>query len=293
MPADEEELKEALADGVTFRELLAPVGWKDGKLECSVMKLGAPDAGGRRSPVDTGEKTWIDCDCVITAVGERVDHSLLEHAGAAFDEKGRPVTDENCMSSLDGVYVIGDCRRGPATVVKGIADAMAAAGAIAGIDFEAYAKENGSDDVGRCKDKKGILCDDCDTLPEKRCLGCATVCEVCTDVCPNRANVAVKVPGLEKEQILHVDGMCNECGNCAVFCPYSGRPYRDKLTLFWNEEDMEHSENTGFLVLGGTKVRLRFAGKTEDFDVSDAGCGLYEPLRLLIQAVIRDDSWLI
>ena len=40
MPADEEELNMALEDGVVFEELLAPVGLKDGKLECSVMKLG-------------------------------------------------------------------------------------------------------------------------------------------------------------------------------------------------------------------------------------------------------------
>jgi putative selenate reductase len=218
---------------------------------------------------------------------------MLEAAGCAFDEKGRIVTDENCMSSVDGLYVIGDCRKGPATVVKGIADAMAAASAIAGINFEKYEKENGADDVSRCLAKKGILSDACDTLPEKRCLGCATVCEVCTDVCPNRANVAVSVPGLEKAQILHVDGMCNECGNCAVFCPYSGRPYKDKLTLFWSEEDMENSENTGFLVLEGTKVRLRFASKTEIVDVADEACGIYEPLRKFILAVIKDDPWLI
>ena len=293
MPADEEELREAIADGVIFRELLAPVGWKDGKLECSVMTLGEPDEGGRRSPVDTGRKEYIDCDSVITAVGERVDYSLLEKAGAAFDEKGRVVCDENCMSSLDGVYVIGDCRRGPATVVKGIADAMAAAAAISGASFDAFEKENGADDIEKCRAKKGILCDNSVSYPEKRCLGCATVCEVCTDVCPNRANLAIRVPGLEKEQILHVDGMCNECGNCAVFCPYSGRPYRDKLTLFWSQEDMDNSENTGFLVLEGTKVRLRFASKVEDVDVSDPGCGLYEPLRLLILTVIRDYPWII
>ena len=293
MPADEEELREAVEDGVIFRELLAPVGLKDGRLECSVMKLGEPDEGGRRSPVDTGEKVLIECDSVITAVGERVDHTLLQGAGAAFDEKGRPVTDENCMSSVDGLYVIGDCRRGPATVVKGIADAMAAAAAIAGIDFGTYEKENGADDLKKCLAKKGVLCEECGHLPEVRCLGCATVCEVCTDVCPNRANLAIRVPGLEKEQILHVDGMCNECGNCAVFCPYSGRPYKDKLTLFWSEEDMEDSENTGFLVLEGTKVRLRFSGKIQEVDVSDPGCGLYEPLRLLILTVIKEYSWLI
>ena len=293
MPADEEELREAIDDGVIFKELLAPVGFRDGKLECRVMKLGELDEGGRRCPVETGAPEFIECDSVITAVGERVDTSLLEGAGAAFDEKGRVVTDENCMSSVDGLYVIGDCRKGPATVVKGIADAIAAARAITGAAFDRYEKENGADDTARCKEKKGVLCDPSRMIPEKRCLGCATVCEVCTDVCPNRANIAISVPGLDKEQILHVDGMCNECGNCAVFCPYSGRPYRDKLTLFWSQEDMENSENTGFLVLEGTKVRLRFADKIQEVDVSDQGCGIYEPLRLLILTVIRDYGWVI
>lgn len=55
MPADEEELAQAMADGVIFMELLAPVGVRDGRLTCAVMKLGAPDASGRRSPVETGE----------------------------------------------------------------------------------------------------------------------------------------------------------------------------------------------------------------------------------------------
>ena len=54
MPADQEELELALADGVEFRELLAPVDVRDGVLTCRVMELGAPDATGRRSPVDTG-----------------------------------------------------------------------------------------------------------------------------------------------------------------------------------------------------------------------------------------------
>ena len=293
MPADEEELREALEDGVEFRELLAPIGWKDGVLECSVMKLGEPDAAGRRTPVDTGEKTQIRCDSVITAVGERVDVSLMKAAGVELDEKERPVTDAHCATSKPGIYVIGDCRRGPATVVKGIADAMAAAEAITGIDHTTYAAENAAGEIGTYLEKKGVLRTDLEERPDTRCLGCATVCEVCTDVCPNRANVAVTVPGLEKPQIIHVDGMCNECGNCAVFCPYSGKPYRDKLTLYWSEEDFEDSENSGFLVTGGTKIKLRFAGKVQELDAADEKCGLYEPLRKLILTVIKDYAYLI
>ena len=69
------------------------------------------------------------------------------------------------------------------------------------------------------KGKHGNLCTDCDHCSDTRCLGCATVCETCTEVCPNRANIHVVVPGKQQRQIVHVDGMCNECGNCSTFCP--------------------------------------------------------------------------
>ena len=46
--------------------------------------------------------------------------------------------------------------------------------------------------------------------------------------------------------------MCNECGNCAIFCPYDSAPYRDKFTLFKTREGFDESvSNQGFLPLGG------------------------------------------
>ncbi len=98
---------------------------------------------------------------------------------------------------------------------------------------------------------------------------------------------------MRQRQIVHVDGMCNECGNCAVFCPYSeGRPYKDKLTVFWGEEDFENSENEGFLeVDGGVKVRLD--GQVAVFDPDDGDCGLPDGVRRTIQAVRRDYAYLL
>ena len=293
MPADEEELQMAIEDGVEFMELLAPVGVKDGQLECTVMELKEADESGRRRPVETDQKVFLPCSAVIAAVGERVDGSLFAAEGVKLDERGLPLVDGNLETSVDRVYAIGDCRRGPATVVKAIADAQAAAEAIAGISFDRFADENEKDNPAQLRSAKGVLTRDLQEKPDGRCLGCAAVCEVCTDVCPNRANIAVTVPGLVKTQILHVDGMCNECGNCAVFCPYSGRPYKDKLTLFWYEEDFRESENEGFLFKEGTTVTLRFAGKTADYDVADKDCGLYDPLRKFILAVITDYAYLL
>jgi putative selenate reductase len=53
--------------------------------------------------------------------------------------------------------------------------------------------------------------------------------------------------------------MCNECGNCEVFCPYSSAPYKDKFTLFINEEDFHDSTNNGFYVtnLDNQEVQVR------------------------------------
>ena len=141
--------------------------------------------------------------------------------------------------------------------------------------------------------KRGDVCTDCASCEDSRCLGCATVCETCCEVCPNRANVAIRVPGMRERQIVHVDGMCNECGNCAVFCPYSeGKPYRDKLTLFWSREDFDDSQNEGFLpVEGGMLVRLD--GTTAVYDVDDVACGLPEAVRATIVAVRDDYGYLL
>ena len=210
MPADEEELDLALADGVEFCELLAPKALNGAVLTCDVMELGEPDASGRRSPVATGETVELPATTVICAVGEGIDASLYDAAGVEHDRRGRLAA---TSTGVEGVWAAGDCRRGPATVVEAIADAAEVARAIAGVDFNKYADQNaqaGREDA--CYERKGSLCRDKRNCTKARCLGCGSVCEVCCDVCPNRANVAIKVPGLAKHQVVHVDGMCNECG---------------------------------------------------------------------------------
>lgn len=293
MPADEEELQLAIEDGVEFLELLAPVGAEDGKLKCSVMELGAPDASGRRSPVDTGRTEEYPADTIIAAIGETIDTSLYAELGVEMDAKGRPVVDANMMTTEAGVYAVGDSRRGPATVVEAIADSAKAAAAIAGISYDKYAEENVAADEKLYTAKKGVQSRDTSKTPDDRCLGCPTVCEVCTDVCPNRANVAIHVPGKCKAQIIHVDGMCNECGNCEVFCPYKGgRPYKDKFTLYWTEEDFLDSTNEGFLPLEGTQVKVRLDGKVETVDVAGE-TDLPADAVAVIRTVLKDYAYLI
>ncbi|MBC8401251.1 MAG: putative selenate reductase subunit YgfK [Candidatus Marinimicrobia bacterium] len=89
-----------------------------------------------------------------------------------------------------------------------------------------------------------------------RCLFCDEFCDICVTVCPNRANLAYPVDPIDFEiplvirkngvteiqanghlkidqptQILNLADLCNECGNCTVFCPTSGRPFMDKPRL--------------------------------------------------------------
>ena len=295
MPADQEELELALADGVVFRELLAPEGVKEGRLTCKVMELGAPDASGRRSPVETGQTLELPADTVIAAIGERVDTPFYQANGLEVDSRGRAVVNPETMeSSVKRIFVAGDGQSGPGTVVEAIAGASKAAEAIIALDLDRYAEENHrAERYQALLGKRGELCADCAASEELRCLGCATVCETCASVCPNRANVPVWVPGMRMRQIIHVDGMCNECGNCAVFCPYDSRPYQEKFTLFWSREDFDNSRNQGFLPLEDGRTRVRLGDAVADYDVSDPGCGLYEDLRRTICAVYENYRYLL
>jgi len=85
-----------------------------------------------------------------------------------------------------------------------------------------------------------------ESLPLLNCKNC----RLCINVCPNRANVMLDAGA--KKQVVHIDAYCNSCGNCATFCPYEGRPYTDKFTLFASGEAYENSDNPGIVKKGKT-----------------------------------------
>ena len=287
MPADAEELEMAIADGVEFLELVAPVEQKDGKLICEKMKLGDPDDKGRRKPVPTGEMVEIPCDTVVSAVGEKVESEVFTRNGITVDEKGIPAFKTN----LEGVYAGGDAMRGPATVVEGIADAQYFANAVIGEAHKFAIPAKAVATREEAVAKKGVLCESAKCEGD-RCLTCNVVCQVCADVCPNRANVAIELPD-GRQQILHVDRMCNECGNCAVFCPYDSAPYREKFTLFLTREGFDESvNNQGFLPLGGKKVLVRLDGKVFEADL-DAKNDLPADIEVFIWTVLTKYAYLM
>jgi putative selenate reductase len=279
MPAQYAEQEEALRDGVEFLELLAPEAFTDGVLSCEVTRLSDYDESGRRGIRGTGEKREFAFDAVIGAVGARVDTAPFTQNGIALNASGEargfPVVNGACESSVSGVYVAGDCKAGAATVVKAIADGKAVAADILAklglpADFSCAPEKppctaNDSNSVASLPDlylKKGVIVEaHRDHTDGFRCLSCDTLCELCVDVCPNRANVMIEMEDGSHE-VVHIDRICNECGNCASFCPHAGRPYRDKFTVFGSAEDFKDSENPGFLKTGADTYTLRLENKS-------------------------------
>ena len=312
MPALSEELDLALQEGALLKELLAPVELRNGVLRCQKMALGDPDASGRRRPVSiTGEYEEIPADLVVSAVGEMVDKDCLRQIGLQYDARGMIRVDPGTLETdMKDVFIGGDALAGPATVVEAIADGRKVADAIiaresaengalgapaAGVALDVM--QGGADVHGR----KGML-RNAGALEDEpvRCLGCGWECNICAEVCPNRANVVIRVAeGLRNgNQILHLDGPCNACGNCATFCPYPGAPYADKFTLFWSEDDFNNSANDGFLLVKDgpePAFKVRLAGQVCLTGLTAAGAGaaaVPESLSALMRAVWQQHRYL-
>ena len=103
------------------------------------------------------------------------------------------------------------------------------------------------------------------------------------------------MPSKRMNQIIHVDYMCNECGNCRSFCPYESAPYLDKFTLFANLADFENSKNSGFVVTnvktGTCKVRL--GNGTFDYKLGEKSANIPDDIGELISTVISSYSYLL
>lgn len=136
MPAEPEEIRDARAEGVDFKFLSAPleIVSENNRVKGIVlqkMELGQPDASGRRSPVAIeGETEFLECDTVISAIGQKVvadDIDSLELTGKSTIS----VDELTFMTSLDGVFAAGDViNRGPDIAVRAIAGGKNAARSI-------------------------------------------------------------------------------------------------------------------------------------------------------------------
>ncbi|MBL0306905.1 MAG: NAD(P)-dependent oxidoreductase [Chitinophagaceae bacterium] len=124
MPCTKHELDIAMLDGCEVIWLAAPQKIKGSagkvkQLVCSKMKLGEPDASGRRSPVDTGETFTLDVDMVIKAAGQ-VPFEKLVGRLKIQNSKGKISIDNNYSTNIKGVFAGGDAVNGGKEVVDAV-----------------------------------------------------------------------------------------------------------------------------------------------------------------------------
>jgi 2-oxoacid:acceptor oxidoreductase gamma subunit (pyruvate/2-ketoisovalerate family) len=125
MPAIEEEIEEALAEGVSLLPLRQPVRFAgDGRVravELAEVELGEPDASGRRRPRVTDRTRLVPCDRVLLALGQSADLGVLPDGFTVREGRawraGEP----------QNVWVAGDLATGEGTVTHAIGDGRRAA----------------------------------------------------------------------------------------------------------------------------------------------------------------------
>ncbi|MBA7633020.1 Glutamate synthase [NADPH] small chain [subsurface metagenome] len=138
MPARIEEVEHAKEEGVEFHILQSPkriIGDESSHvtaIECLKYKLGEPDESGRRRPVPIeGSEFQIEVDTVIMAIGNAANPLIRQSTpGLEFNKWGNIVVDEECKTSLEGVYAGGDIVLGAATVILAMGQGRIAAAAI-------------------------------------------------------------------------------------------------------------------------------------------------------------------
>ena len=123
MPCTQHELDIAMLDGCKIVWLASPKEIKgtDGKaneLVCSIMKLGEPDASGRRIPVDTGDTFSLTVDMVIKAAGQMPFESLVNEFKIQNTKGKINITDS--ATNIPGVFAGGDCVNGGKEVVDAV-----------------------------------------------------------------------------------------------------------------------------------------------------------------------------
>ena len=308
MPASREDQEGAFEEGIILEELASPVRvlLREGRvtaLACIRNRLGAPDQSGRRRPIPIdGSEFQIEADTIIVAVGQDSDLGFLDGSAVHVRENGSiAVARDTGLASPPGIYAGGDVVSGPQSIIAACAHGRRAAEAICaqlGIEFEpphliplplseeeirqvkcVRARREGQQVAERIPPgrRRGFelieatLTEEAARKEAARCVQCASFCDKCVEVCPNRANYTyyvaagiLELPVLscrdgtlavtgeipfqvrQSRQIVHLHDLCNDCGNCETFCVQVGAPFRHKPRLFLNRKDFEKEKDNAF-----------------------------------------------
>ena len=261
MPALPHEIEAAEREGIKFHFLVAPkrIIGENGKvkaIECLRMRLGEPDASGRRRPIPISfSEHQYEVDSVIPAIGQIPEKSCVPHE--LLDEKAKealiPVDEITTETKIQGVFAGGDIVTGPASIIQAVGAGKEAASSIhrylSGRDLRA----------GREKVEETTWVKDWESLKQKsrryeaptekprlsfeeatkfleetkqkamfeafRCLGCGP-CSECLaeiDLC-------------ERDKAVVDENLCTGCNICAIVCPVAAIEKNENEVAQVNED---------------------------------------------------------
>ena len=240
MPAHDEEVEDALAEGVRMRWLSTVSRVEGGRLVVERMEL---DADGFPRP--TGELEELEADSLVLALGQDADLSLLEGVAGVRTDGGVVAVDADQRTGHPGVFAGGDVVGGERTITAAVGEGRRAAAAVdAWLDgrepghpaerpvatadrlntwyyedaprtirprLEAVRRRSTFDEVvGGLDDEEALF-------EARRCLSCGNCfeCDNCFGVCPDNAVIKLG-PGRGYEFDLD---FCKGCGICVEECP--------------------------------------------------------------------------
>ena len=241
MPADREEVKHLLDEGIDVLELCKPqrLVTDDGKLSTLVCRRmvfkNDRDSSGRRIPHELADDDFeVPLDTLIMAISQNAVLDFLNQEPIKINERGYievdPVTFE---TSLPGVYAGGDVANdGPSSIVKAAAAGKAIADSILGrLSSDAELPQVTPFDPATLLRRRGrrewrvpaphTALDDRDNFNEvvltyndpsaraeaSRCLDCDVYCSLCVGVCPNFALQTYQTEPFDlRLPELHLDG---------------------------------------------------------------------------------------
>lgn len=275
--------------------VLAPMLEKDGK-------------SGERVRADIARITALGVRLSLgeTLSAERLRARVAGDDSTGYDAVY--VADVSVAPLLAGApYVFARAGSEQPSLVASVGEGGRAAGAIMAVlglvppDRGACAKSNATLNVLRRKQAFRQICpskklDNGGARAEAaRCLGCDRYCGICVAVCPNRANLLLTSPardwpiqeahsngegcavrtvatgGMRQErQVMNIGDFCNECGNCAAFCPSAGAPYQAKRRLHLSASSFEADEN-GVWPQAPGRYRGKNTGRSWNLERTGAG----------------------
>jgi 2-oxoacid:acceptor oxidoreductase delta subunit (pyruvate/2-ketoisovalerate family) len=240
MPAHDEELEEALKEGITVRWLSTISSFEGDHLTVEKMRLN--DEG---FPEATGEYEVLGADAVVLALGQDSDLSLLDHVADIAIDDGVVGVSSSMSATNDGIFAGGDAVPSERTATIAIGHGKRAAHGIddylAGHDtvdrprhelatFERLNTWYYSDaertrrpelEIARRQDNfeeiVGALTEDNALFEARRCLSCGNCfeCDNCYGVCPD--NAVIKLGGSQRYEFNY--DFCKGCGICVSECP--------------------------------------------------------------------------